>query len=127
MTKEKYMESLAADPDEIELEKVDIIVWLNTLVDAINFVRDNHYELSWGKFDKETGEYEYNVQPCSLSPYDYRSLHIYEGIKFLAAAVGEELLVEPFGAEISDYKYKFYFNYKGVEVFQIEKEKTLTK
>ncbi len=129
MTKEKYMESLAADPDEIELEKVDIIVWLNTLVDAMNFMRDNYYELSWGKLDKEAGEYEYNIQPCSLSPYDYRGLHIYKGIEFLAAAVGRELLVEPFGfdAVCLNYKYKFYFNYKGVEVFQIEKEETLTK
>ena len=117
MTKEQYMEISANEPDEINLASEDIIEWLDSIVDALNITTENNYTLSWGKLNPDEGEYENNIQPCSS--HDYRYIHIITGIDKLANAVGCDLECKEWDKE---YPYCYFFKYKGVEIFQLEKE-----
>lgn len=117
MTKEEYMKISENDPDEINLTDADVIEWLDSLVDALNTIIENSYTLSWGKLNHDEGEYENNIQPCG-SHY-YRCIHIITGIDKLASAVGCDLECKEWDKE---YQYCYFFMYKGVEIFQLEKE-----
>jgi len=116
MTKEEYMKILENDPDEINLTNEDIIEWLDSIVDALNIATENSYILSWGKLNLDEGEYENSIQPCGSN--NYRYIHIYTGIDKLAKAVGCELECNEGWSK--EYSYRYFFKYKGVEIFQLE-------
>lgn len=118
MTKEKYLKISENDPDEINLSNTDIIDWINNIVNALVAARENIYPLSWGKLNLDEGEYENEISPCVVG--DYEKLHVYRGIEKIAEAVCTPLLVEK--RRDNEYPYEFYFYYRGVRIFQIEKE-----
>lgn len=116
MTREEYEKISNGDPDEIILTDADILEWLDGIVDALNTVRHNSYELQYGKFKEADGEYEHAITPCMAATDEYKTYHIYGGIKRLAEIAGESLSVE---YTESTGKYKHYFTYKGVRLFQL--------
>lgn len=121
MNREEYLKILESDADEIKLDNKDVIEWLDTIVDALNIAADNCYELCWGKLNTKEGEYENCIAPCSSFPDSFRKLHIYKGIDKLAKAVGYDLKRKDWSG--GDFKYFYYFNYKDIEIFQLEEEK----
>lgn len=52
-----------------------------------------------------------------------KDIHIYRGIEILAGVLGIEIAENV--REGSEYKYEYRFNYKGIEVFQMSKERIL--
>ena len=66
MTREEYEKILSGDPDEITLTDADILEWLDGIVDALNTVRHNSFELQYGKFKEADGEYEHTITPCCV-------------------------------------------------------------
>lgn len=116
MTREEYEQILSGDPDEITLTDADILEWLDGVVDALNTVRHNSYELQYGKFKEADGEYEHAITPCMAATDEYKTYHIYGGIKRLAEIAGESLSVEYIE---NTGKYEHYFTYKGVRLFQL--------
>ena len=123
MTKEQYMEISKDDPDVIELSNQDIIDWLDTAIESKKKMCENLYSLHWGELDEEAGEYENNIESIICRDED-KQLQIYSGIGKLAEAVGATLQYEKNGTQ--DYSHEFYFQYKGVKVFQCEREKRVT-
>lgn len=50
-----------------------------------------------------------------------KDIHIYRGIEILAGVLGAEMTESV--EEGSKYKYEYRFSYKGIEVFQMSKER----
>lgn len=123
MTKETYMALYDQEPDEIALTDDDVRQWLDTIVDGMITAREGMYTLCYGKLDTDRGEYENEIMPAGWSGdyRDWKELHIYDGIDKLAAAVGGEIFCEDRGD--SDYPWQYFFVYRGIKVFQIEKKK----
>lgn len=122
MDKENYLKIIETDPDVINLEKQDVIDWLNAIVDAMQEAKNNIYELSWGCLDFDKGEYEHNISPC-MAGNDFNLLHIYSGIEKLASAVGIPLAINNDHSE--QYPIEYYFEYKNVKIFQLEQTNIL--
>lgn len=121
MNRDEYLKILESDADEIKLDNKDVIEWLDTIADALNIAADNCYELCWGKLNTKEGEYENCIAPCSSVSDSLKKLHIYKGIDTLSKAIGYDLKRKDWSG--GDFKYLYYFNYKDIEIFQLEEEK----
>ena len=118
MTKEAYFEIYNTEPDVINLSKEDIVEWLDTIAENAKKLHESIYGLNYGNLNVKEGEYEYNIQHCDNT--DMFRLHIYEGIELLADAVGAKLSLED--DHSNTYRYKYFFDYKWMTVFQLENE-----
>ena len=117
MKREDYMELIDNDAEEINLTNEDIKEWLDAQVDALIQYNNARYDLCWGQFNEEDGEYEHNVEPCGEGE---KSIHIFKGIKYLADVVGQKLDYRVI--ENAEYANEYFFIYRGITVFQLEKE-----
>ena len=118
MTKESYFEIYNTEPDVINLSKEDIVEWLDTIAENAKKLYESVYQLDYGTLNKDKGEYEHSIHPCSHN--EYLTLHIYEGIDKIADAVGAKLSCED--RYSPEYPYMYSFEYKLLKIFQIEKE-----
>ena len=119
MTREEYEKLYDSEPDAIELTDEDILEWLNNIVDAFKQLRKCRYDLYYGKLDRCKGEYENYIELCSMGALE---LHVYDGIDRLAKITGDKLQVFDSGDEGDKYRYTYFFKYKGVKIFQLERE-----
>ena len=100
----------------------DVRDWLDAIADGLSAIREASYMLTWGTFNEDEGEYENTIQPCGDIAGEHSSFHIYKGIEKAAAAVGRGLSVDE-KRESGDYPREYYFEYRGVRFFQLEKDK----
>lgn len=114
MTREEYEKLYDTEPDSIDFTDVDVIEWLDNIVEAFKRLNECRYDLYYGKLDREKGEYEKHIELCSN---DNPRLHVFDGIDTLAEIVGCEL--KQFNRDEEDYPYEYYFTYKNVHVFQL--------
>ena len=115
MTREEY-QSLYDAEQEIILPDEFVREWIDNIADAMNMATNSSYGLHYGKLDLEEGQYEHNIEPCSILPF--KEYHIYRGIDRLAEVCGEELL-----KEVDENKDKYpitrYFYHKGIRFFEL--------
>lgn len=114
---------LANNGQDVPMDKQLIITWLDDKVKAMNrlnsLYRNSPVLLSLGKYDEETGHHQLEIEACVWEPRT--QCHIFRGISALADAVGVELQTRPHcGPDDKDLYH--YFNYKGIEFFQIQAE-----
>lgn len=120
MTKEEYMKIYDAEPDEITISDADIKDWLDSIVDGLIKAMESRYSLCWGKLDLDEGEYENEIYPCGGAG-EWDSIHIFSGIEKLAKALNCKLELDR-DRKRTDYPNEYYFKYRGIRVFQLEKE-----
>ena len=117
MNKEEYLRLLESEPDKIELTDEDIKGWLDTIIDNLEAVRGNLYDLYWGNLDIDQGEYDKKIEPCYFGD-DFNSLHIYRGIYRLATVLKCDIQTAKRRAEDGEYEER-YFIYRECRVFEI--------
>lgn len=117
MTREEYEKLYDTEPDSIDFTDVDVIEWLDNIVEALKRLNECRYDLYYGKLDREKGEYEKHIKLCSN---DAPQLHVYDGINTLAEVVKCELRVIKNNSE--NYPYRYWFIYKGMMVYQLERQ-----
>lgn len=115
MTREEYEKLYDTEPDSIDFTDVDVIEWLDNIVEAFKRLNECRYDLYYGKLDRKKGEYEKHIELCSN---DNPRLHVFDGIDTLAEIVGCEL--KRFDLDDGEYPYEYYFTYKDVYVFQLD-------
>lgn len=92
--------------------------WLDAKIEVLEQIRrisrEQGYNLIWGGFREDTGDFQYEVQTCYLSDPLTSGVHIYQGIDKLAEVMGVKLTEthEP-------RRWEYSFQYKGYKVFQI--------
>ena len=128
MTKEEYKtiydDNLNSTDDHprIDLSQDDIRAWADRIVDSINAFNSAVYSLEYGVLDD--GEYEHQITPSGTIYPDERyydpEIFLFRGIDLLADALGEQLhAIDGWGR---DYRYKIWFDYRGVLFYQIGNE-----
>ena len=115
MTREEY-QSLYDAEQEIILPDEFIREWIDNIADAMNMATNSSYGLHYGKLDFEEGQYEHNIEPCSILPF--KEYHIYRGIDKLAEVCGEELL-KVIDENKDKYPITRYFYHKGIRFFEL--------
>ena len=113
------MKLIDNDAMEINLTNEDIKEWLDAQVDALIQYNNARYDLCWGKLNKEEGEFEHNVEPCGAGE---TSIHIFRGIKYLANVVGQKLEYRVIDNPDLEFRNEYFFVYRGITIFQLEKE-----
>ena len=95
--------------------------WLDAKIEVMEQIRrisqKQGYNLIWGDFREDTGDFQYEVQTCYLNDPLINGVQIYQGIDKLAEIMGAEL------EEVHEYDeydtWRYSFSYKGYKVFQI--------
>lgn len=117
--KTKYIES---DDTEFETPTRELAeAWLDAKIDAKRqmdrICHEQNYDLAWGEFDEEHGDFANKIEVCGMTAGIYNELQIYHGIDLLADLLGAELKEEKRNDD--DYRWEYSFDYKGVNINQI--------
>ena len=107
--------------EDIAYDDSLLVDWLDDKAERLNKIKEQLVktpeELHIGKFDINKGKYETEIETCYFDdPRKYRECHIYSGIEKLAAAVNKPLAVR---THLDEKDNCFYFNYKGIEFFEL--------
>lgn len=94
--------------------------WMDDKVYRLQAIRDLYRAsptmLGLGEFDEVKGEYPEVIETCAWMTKADMEVHIYQGLDRLARAIGAEIQQRVAGP---DGHKNHYFNYKGVEFFEI--------
>jgi len=124
MTLEEYKEIYLKDETEyIDLTRELVEAWLDDKIEtkrqAQELMQAHDFELFGGVFIPEDGEFAIEIRPCGFVEPNSLDLHIHKGIDHLAAVIGAKLERKRWGGE---YRWRYSFDYKGVEIYEISNE-----
>ena len=112
--------NLVKEDKDVPIDNQCLVDWLDDKVDALEMIRQivtaTDHDCYMGRLDERLGEYEMQIESCAWNSRAVMECHIYQGIRHLANAVGQELTVEPFQEGESEVGY---FMYRGVKFFEL--------
>lgn len=120
----KMFESCDNDVEKIDTPSREIVEeYLDSQIkmwEQVNRLAEKHQRsLTWG--DLFDGEYSDGLHFLSVSsPISNNKIHMYNGIDKLAEILGVKLRCSTHDME---YPYMYSFDYKGYEIFQINKHR----
>lgn len=110
--------------DNIEAPSKELVeAWLNTKVEVLEHLEriksNQNYNLAWGDFSEEHGEYQYEAQICGMSRDSTNTIHLWRGIDKIAEILGVELNLRKINYSGGQVGWEYSFPYKGRTVFQL--------
>lgn len=112
--------NLVKEDKDVPIDNQCLVDWMDDKVDALEMIRQivnaTDHDCYMGHLNPSLGEYEMQIESCAWKSMAEKKCHIYQGVRHLANAVGQELTVEPF---IEDQNEVGYFVYRGVKFFEL--------
>lgn len=109
--------NMADKDDDIPIDDQILVDWLNDKVEVLGVInaaiKNSPKSCYMGTIID--GEYEVEVDACGWVDRTVDEVHIFQGIKYLAEAVGAEINQRPF----LDTKVEYFFTYRYIKFFEI--------
>ena len=109
---------MSENDEDINIVDQVLVDWLDDKVEAMNKIKEAVEASPKGCFMGTIvgGDYEVSVETCGWGNVYRPEVHIFQGIKHLADAVGEEVTHEEY---LSCGKDVYYFSYRGIKFFEL--------